>query len=208
MNEEKNCMLFEHNEVEIIIGENGEPLFELYSTGKALGQTKIAKGKVYARKDRIEKIIKSAEITVFLRGVKKYIDINGLRKFISMSKTKDKSKFIEFLQDKGYLYKEEVFEYSRKEDVLMDGLIRILKPMGYTLEIQKQDNNYRLDGYIPELDLVIEYDENGHNHYDLEKEHIRELYIKDNYSHLIRLTDSIDLMTNIGKIMNKIMEVA
>ena len=38
MTKENNCILFfEDNEVEIIIGENGEPLFELYSTGMALG---------------------------------------------------------------------------------------------------------------------------------------------------------------------------
>ena len=90
----------------------------------------------------------------------------------------------------------------------MDSIVRVLKPIGYTLETQKIDTNYRLDGYIPELDLVIEYDENNHSHYDSNKEQIRENYIKNNYNHLIRLTDEDDLMTNIGKVMNKIMEVA
>ena len=201
-------MVFEDMEVKII-NEGGEPLFELYSTGMALGYIKYNSiGKAYPRKDRIDKTLESAEITVFPRGVEKYINLDGLRKFISMSNTKNKLKFIKLLQGKGYLYKEEVFEYSRKESVLMDSLARVLRPIGYTLETQKQDNNYRLDAYIPELDLVIEYDENAHRYYDLDKEHTRELYIKNNYSHLIRLTDSDDLMINIGKIMNKIMEVA
>ena len=200
-------MKFEDIEVGVIV-VNGEPLFELYSIGMALGHAKTAKGKKYPHKLRINKTIENVEITVFPRGVEKYIDLNGLRKFISTSNSTKKSKFIEFLQDKGYLHKEEVFEHSRKENVLMDSLIRVLKPMGYTLETQKVDANYRLDGYIPELDLVIEYDENNHSHYDLNKEHIREVYIRNNYSHLIRLTDGDDLMTNIGKVMNKIMEVA
>ena len=208
MNNELINLEFEGRKLDYIIREDGEPLFELYNVGMMLGYSrKNGVGIDYSRKDRIDKIVENAEITVFSQKCGKYINLNGLRKFISMSNTRNKSKFIEFLQDKGYLCKEEVFEYSRKENVLMDSLNKILKPMGYTLETQRQDNNYRLDGYIPELDLVIEYDENSHNHYDLDKEHTRELYIKDNYSYLIRLTDSNDLMTNIGKIMNKIMEV-
>ena len=202
-----DLMIFEGNQVEIILNEKGEPLFEIYSTGMALGYITNSKGKAYPHKVRIDKIIKNVEISTVSQGIKKYIDINGLRRFITLSNTSNKLKFIELLQDKGYLKKEEVFEYSRKENVLMDSLYKVLKPMGYTLELQKIDNNYRLDAYVPELDLVIEYDENGHSHYDLDKEYSRELYIKNKYRHLLRLTDFDDLMTNIGKIMKKIIEV-
>ena len=206
-------MIFEESQVIMIVDAKGNILFELYSTGMALGyinrrKNSIGKEYVSPYKSRIDKNIKNTGITVFSRGVEKYIDLNGLRKFISISNTTNKSKFIEFLQEKGYLHKEEVFEYSRKENVLMDSIVRVLKPIGYTLETQKVDANYRLDGYIPELDLVIEYDENNHSQYDSNKEQIRENYIKNNYNHLIRLTDEDDLMTNIGKVMNKIMEVA
>ena len=209
-------MIFEESQVSMMVDAKGNVLFELYSTGMALGYVRWdgksynedGTKKTYARKDRIDKIVKNAEISVFPRGVEKYIDLNGLRKFISISNTTNKSKFIKLLQDKEYLHKEEVFEHSRKENVLMDSIVRVLKPIGYTLETQKIDTNYRLDGYIPELDLVIEYDENNHSHYDSNKEQIRENYIKNNYNHLIRLTDEDDLMTNIGKVMNKIMEVA
>ena len=110
-----DLMIFEGNEVEIILNEKGEPLFEIYSTGMALGHIKYnGVGKAYPRKDRIDKIIEN--------------------------------------------------------NVLMDSLYRVLKPMGYTLELQKIDNNYRLDAYVPELDLVIEYDENSHANYDSDKE--------------------------------------
>lgn len=198
---------FEGNKVDVIVGKNGEPLFEIYSTGMALGHVKIAKGKIYPRKDRIDKNIKNAEISTVVHGALKYIDLNGLRRFITMSNTSNKSKFIDILKDKGYLYKDEVFEYARKEVVLMEHLNKMLQPMGYSLETQKIDDNYRLDAYIPELDLVIEYDENSHSHYDLDKEHVRELYIKNKYRHSLRLTDFDDLMTNLGKIMKKIIEV-
>ena len=39
-------MIFEGNNVKIITDEKGEPLFEIYSTGMALGHIKFAKGKV------------------------------------------------------------------------------------------------------------------------------------------------------------------
>lgn len=56
-----------------IIEENGEPLFEVYSTGMALGQVKYAKGKVYPRKDRIDENLKSAEISAVVRDGQLYI---------------------------------------------------------------------------------------------------------------------------------------
>lgn len=63
---------FEGQNVEIII-EEGEPLFELYSTGFALGQVVKAKGKLYSNKTRIDNNIKNAEITVVLRNAKQYL---------------------------------------------------------------------------------------------------------------------------------------
>lgn len=58
----EEIMFFQGNEVEII-WINREPLFEIYSTGKALGHIKEAKGRLYPRKDRIDESIKNAEIT-------------------------------------------------------------------------------------------------------------------------------------------------
>ena len=57
----KSLLTFESTEVKIIV-VNGELLFELYSTGMALGQIKYAKGKAYPRKDRIDENVKSADI--------------------------------------------------------------------------------------------------------------------------------------------------
>ena len=66
-------MIFEGNEVEIILGENNEPLFELYSTGMALGYTNKAKGKIYPHKIRIEKTLENAEISTVVHGVQQYL---------------------------------------------------------------------------------------------------------------------------------------
>ena len=51
-----NLIEFEDQDVEIITNENGNPLFELYSTGMALGQVKTAKGKRQKAKGMLIKI--------------------------------------------------------------------------------------------------------------------------------------------------------
>ena len=69
MNELK---VFEGKTVEVII-ENDKLLFEVYSTGMALGQVKESKGKFYPHKDRIDKNLENAEITPVVRNVQRYI---------------------------------------------------------------------------------------------------------------------------------------
>lgn len=64
--------IFEGQQVEII-ELNGEVLFELYSTGLALGQVVTAKGKQYPNKDRIDKNVASAELEIVLHNAKPYL---------------------------------------------------------------------------------------------------------------------------------------
>jgi|688.fasta_scaffold253774_2 prophage antirepressor-like protein len=63
---------FEGMEVEII-QENEDILFELYSTGMALGQTIESKGKLYPRKERIDKNVLNAEISTVFRNGKQFL---------------------------------------------------------------------------------------------------------------------------------------
>lgn len=63
-----NLMKFENCNVEIIHDNNEGFLFELYSTGMALGQTKVVKGICYPRKERIKANILNAEITPVVRN--------------------------------------------------------------------------------------------------------------------------------------------
>ena len=64
---------FEGQKVEIIM-QDGEPLFELYSTGMALGQAKKnSAGNLYPRKDRINENIKSAEVVPCVHNGHKYL---------------------------------------------------------------------------------------------------------------------------------------
>ena len=87
----KELMIFEGNQVEIITNEKGEPLFEIYSTGMALGHVKFANGKAYPRKDRIDRDIKNAEISTVVQAGQRYLTEEQLYDFMLECKT-DKCK--------------------------------------------------------------------------------------------------------------------
>ena len=76
----------EYKNVEIIM-EDGEPLFELYSLGMALGYVTEAKGKSYPHKTRINKIRKSAEISGVVRGVQLFLTESEMYDFLLESKS-------------------------------------------------------------------------------------------------------------------------
>lgn len=84
-------MMFEGSEVKIIVNEKGELLFELYSTGMALGYIKqnTINGKTYyqCRKDRVDKTIKSAEIKPLVQDGLKYLNEEQLYDFMLEART-------------------------------------------------------------------------------------------------------------------------
>ena len=80
-------MTFEGMGVQIILNEQGEPLFELYTTGMALGHVKIAKGNLYPRKDRIDKTVKNAEISTVVHDGQQYLTEEQLYDFMLEAKT-------------------------------------------------------------------------------------------------------------------------
>lgn len=95
----KQLVEFEGNDIEMMIGENGEPLFELYGVDMALGYTNKAKGKIYPYKIRINKTLENAEIEPIIHCEKQYITLSDLRKFITVSNTRKKHDFIEWLKE-------------------------------------------------------------------------------------------------------------
>ena len=58
-------MIFENTEVEIILNEQGEPLFEIYSTGMALGYSRTD-GKTYIT---IENTESDHDVQNVLKGI-------------------------------------------------------------------------------------------------------------------------------------------
>ena len=88
-----DLMIFEGNQVEIILNEKEEPLFEIYSTGMALGYITSAKGKIYPHKMRINKTIENAEISTVVRGVQQYMTEEQLYDFMLEAHTDKCKKF-------------------------------------------------------------------------------------------------------------------
>lgn len=108
---------FNGTNVEMIIGENGEPLFELYSVGMALGYIKIdfKNGKEYlrVRKDRIDKVVENADIEPFAHGGRKYLTEEMIYDFMFEAKTEKCKEFRKWLSN-------EVLPSIRKYGVYQD----------------------------------------------------------------------------------------
>ena len=91
----EELMEFEGVNVGVIQDENGEPLFELYSTGMALGYVKYnTVGKIYPRKDRINRVVENAEISTCVHDGHKYLTESQLYDFMLEART-DKCKPLE-----------------------------------------------------------------------------------------------------------------
>ena len=76
-----------------VIQLNGKEMFNLENAAWSLGYTKVAKGKTYLRKDRIEKVIQKADISVVVHDGQPYITEDGLYELIFESETQKAKEF-------------------------------------------------------------------------------------------------------------------
>ena len=98
---------------------------------------------------------------------------------------------------------------NRAEVDFFDALEQSLKPFNLKVESQYNILNYRLDGYIKNLNLAIEYDEIQHfNSTNMEQDSIRENDIKKEIGcSFVRVKDSDNMNYNIGIVLKSIMEL-
>lgn len=91
-----------------------------------------------------------------LEGVKFYVD--------NSRKSPKLEPLLEWYNNQVKNNSEITILHSRFEDSFMEQLSQTLEPLGYELIRQKPvfDGEYRLDGYIEDLKLAIEYDEEQH----------------------------------------------
>ena len=82
--------VFENCEIQIVV-ENDAPLFEVYSTGMALGYITTTRGKSYPHKVRIEKVISNADIVPVVQGEQRFLTETQLYDFMLEART-DKCK--------------------------------------------------------------------------------------------------------------------
>ena len=137
------------------------------------------------------------------KGLKLYID--------NVRKTKALNSVIKLynrmLELEGDNKKQPMLLIDRFEDSFFNRLEDTLDVIGIELCRQYPILGYRIDGYIEDLKIAIEYDEEQHK-YTVEEDREREQEIsKKKGCEFIRLDYKDTDATNIGKVIKKILEV-
>ena len=119
-----------------VIQLNGNEMFNLENAAWSLGYTKVAKGKTYLRKDRIEKVIQKADISVVVHDGQPYITEDGLYELIFEAETHKAKEFRKWVtsevlpairKDGGYIH-------TTQEDTDEDILARAVLVAQKTIE--------------------------------------------------------------------------
>lgn len=160
--------IFEGTPVEIIVDENGELLFELYSTGVALGQVVTAKGNIYPNKDRINKNIANADIEPVLRNAKLYITESQLYDFMFEAKTDKCKSFRKWVTNDvlptinrtgGYVNNTDRFTenyFSNLSEATKELIKNELENKNRDLKLEKKKIEHELESNIKIIDLINE----------------------------------------------------
>lgn len=92
---------------------------------------------------------------------------------------------------------------ERKEKVFMDELRNLLTELGVELITQYPVGQYCLDGYIPDYNIMVEFDEAEHA-YNKEADEMREFQIKLKLPHglkIVRIHEDTPLGSALGKVV-------
>lgn len=154
--------VFEGHTVEII-ELNGEVLFEVYSTGMALGYARTdgktmsdhGGQKLFPRKDRIDKVIENAEITCVCQGVTHYFTESQLYDFMLEAKTDKCKSFRKWITTEVLPTIRKTGGYVNNEDKFVDNYFSNLAPD--IKKILKKDlSNKILEAEIKKKEIDIE----------------------------------------------------
>lgn len=92
-----------------------------------------------------------------------------------------------------------------KEIRFRERLGKILNQLNIVYEFQYKVLNYRIDIYLPLLNIAIEYDENNHKYYTYKQHNDRQAKIENKLGcKFIRVSDSYDIDTAIGIVLKNI----
>lgn len=196
--------------------ENGNILYDVKEVAIGLEFIKIdrKKGKEYIRVDypRINKFINEFDCSYKIKKGD-FIPLDIVWKLYDKSKSPNKHKFAQFLCESLNIEKPIIQCEKRKELKFIDELKIILKELNINDGIQQypvqfNDNiYYRIDFYIPSLNLAIEYDENYHKYYTYEQHEGRQEYIEEKLGcKFIRISDDKSNLENIGIVINNIIK--
>ena len=117
----------------------------------------------------------------------------------------NKKAFIDYMKE--YFNENNItyFEITRKEVEFIKELEDALEPFGIKGKKQYHILRYRIDYYIPNLNIAIEYDENDHSNYSYEAHEGRQQEIERELGcRFIRVSDKNSDAYNIGLVIKNI----
>ena len=133
----------------------------------------------------------------------KLINEKGLHKILSLTRKidlKTKQDLYKWLTGKDYL---NFISKEVKETKFLHKLHELLNGLNINYINQYKVLNYKIDCYIPSLNVAIEYDENNHNYYSYESHEGRQKEIeKELGCKFIRVNGNNSDEYNIGKILD------
>lgn len=185
---------------------NGEPWFVAKDVADILGYENTNKSIIDHVDNEDKEIVKMSDIQEKLldhmKGSKiTIINRRGVSSLIFKSEklSMDKKIYLAGIFDIPVSY------FSRKEIEFKDELVDFFKSMGLSIESQYRVGRYRVDFYIPYLNLVIEYDEKEHRLYDPNLEKKREEFILNKLNcKMLRLSDRNSNAYNLGLITKEL----
>lgn len=203
-------MNFEGNNVEIF-ELNGQVLFNPKHVAEIL---EISDVKSSIRNFDKSQIIKIKNSDVHEQNFRKinnagenFLTKNGLLKLISQCRNVQEDKKIRLLK---FLFpdKEIIVINTPREINFLDKLEEVLEELNIKGIRQYMVDNYRIDLYLPNMNIAIEYDENEHSAYEFKDHEFRENIIKEKINcHFIRVSDKFSDLHNIGFVIKNILKL-
>ena len=120
-----------------------------------------------------------------------------------------KLNFISFLSENGItINKDNIILFEYEEVQFLESLNDFLIPFNVNVISNYKIGKYRVDYYVKEWNVAIEYDERNHENYNKKNEMIRENYIKKClHSKIIRVSNRKSNAYNLGYIIKNLIEV-
>lgn len=201
-------MTFENREVEVFEW-NGQVLFNPRHVGECLDISPEGVRKAITRMNGRQYIkltnskVKDVDFRKLNNTGENFLTEEGVIELISKCNKVTREKKARLLRVL-FPNKEVVGVTSRKEIEFIDQLEETLKPFNLIGSRQYKINSYRIDYYIPSLNLAIEYDENDHRGYSYEAHEGRQKEIEDTLKcRFIRVTDGNTNNFNIGLVLKE-----
>ena len=195
-----------------ILTEDGKRFYCSKDVFKMLGYKKDETFRFTKRTNKILKDFVNPQFRCTFPIIKElpFLTENEFLSVLQRCRTKSKYELNEIknnLVQKGLLKDALVLE-DTKEQSFIQLLFDVLEPFGFEVSRQYSVLSYRLDAYIHDLNLAIEYDENDHCSYSYNAHELRQQEIEEHLGcSFVRVSDKKTNAYNVGVVLKKILEM-